>query len=67
MVALHKRLISQEHIRRAVGGKSAVVQQDNAVAGLEHHVKIVRRNDLCDRKLIERVDKLAPVLWVERS
>lgn len=67
MVALHKRLISQEHIRRAVGGEPAVVQQDNAVAGFQHHVKVVRCDDLCDGEFIKRIDKLAPVLWVERS
>ena len=60
------RITALEHIRRAVCCEPSMVQLDNAVAGLQNHVKVVRCDDLCDRELIERVDKLAPVLRVER-
>jgi len=63
---LEQRPVAQDLPRRPIGRDLPVVQQQDAVARLEHEVEIVRCDDLRHRQRIERADERAAVFRVKR-
>ena len=63
---LEQRPVAQDLPRRPIGRDLPVVQQQDAVARLEHKVEIVRCDDLRHRQRIERADERAAVFRVKR-